>query len=72
MEKAKYIIFKDGSAEVFSKSEIHSWQAGGREVLSAGSVMLDENKSATEVFGESTTLGVKSRKEDLQILQGIS
>ena len=69
MEKQKYIIFKDGSVNIFDCGEIHSYMTGGKQVVSAGFVYLDAENNPTEVFGESTTLGVKSRKEDLKILQ---
>lgn len=59
----KYIIFKDNSVKVFSEHEIHSWVAGGKPVLSAG---FYEDGVA---FGQSTTLGVKSRPEDTEIIK---
>jgi hypothetical protein len=69
MEKQKYIVFKDGSVNIFDCGEIHSYMTGGKDVVSAGFVMVDSDNFPTEVFGESTILGVKSRKEDLKILQ---
>ncbi len=67
MEKKKYIIYKNGSVEVFDVREIHSWRAGSREVVSAGFVSL-ENGEYKMCFGESKTLGVKSRPEDINLL----
>lgn len=60
--KKKYIVFRDGTVKVFSKDEIHSWVAGGKEVVSAG--FYDGEKA----YGESTTLGVKSRPEDIDLI----
>ena len=65
----KYIVFKDGSVNIFDCGEIHSYMTGGKDVLSAGFVTVDEDNVPLEVFGESTTLGVKSRKQDLEVLR---
>lgn len=69
MNKEKYIVFKDGSVSIFDCSEIHSYMTEGEEVASAGFVVLDGDNVPQEVFGESTTLGAKSCKEDLEILK---
>lgn len=58
----KYIIFKDGRVDVFSKDKIHAFRADRADVLSAG--FWDGEKA----YGESTTLGVKSRPEDTNII----
>lgn len=62
MEIEKYIIFKNGFVDVFAKEKIHSWRADREEVISAG--FWDGEKA----FGESTTLGVKSRPEDTKLI----
>lgn len=59
----KYIIFKDNSIKVFDDKEIHFFMAEGEPVLSAG---FYDNGIA---FGQSTTLGVKSRPEDTEIIK---
>lgn len=70
MEVQKYIIFTDGSVNIFDKSEIHSFMTQGKDPLSAGFVELDEDNYPTKAYGESTTLGIKSRgNEDLMVLQ---
>ena len=66
-ERMKYIVFEDGSYKIFPCSEIHTFMTGGKEAVSAGFVTM-VNDSPTEVFGESTTLGVKSRPEDLTVI----
>lgn len=64
----KYIVFADGTTEVFDETEIHSWVAGAREVVSAGKCWGDDNM-VLRVGGESTTLGIKSRPEDVNHIQ---
>jgi len=64
--KQKYIVFKDGTATVFSTDSFHCYMTGGKEVLSAG--FYEDGKC----FGESTTLGVKSRLEDSEILANLA
>lgn len=67
--KRKYIIFKDGSVKVFDTDQIHSFMTGGKEVESAGFFISDDTGRPIEVYGESTTIGVKARKEDLPLLR---
>ena len=61
-EIQKYTIFKDGRVDIFSKNEIHCFRADRKNVISAG--FWDGEKA----YGESTTLGVKSRPEDTEII----
>jgi len=63
----KYIVFADGHVRVFPTTRIHSFMAGGDTVLSAG--FCDRTGNKIEVWGESTTLGKKSRPEDAEIIQ---
>lgn len=70
--KQKYIIFKDGSAKMFDCGSIHAYMTGGKDVVSAGFVDVDVDGFPMKVYGESTTLGVKSRKEDLKILEDLT
>ena len=64
----KYIIYKDGTAEIFECRQFHVYVAGRRTVRSAGFVDL-ENGIPVRAYGESTTLGIKTAEGDLQILK---
>ena len=59
----KYIVFADGNVKVFSVNEIHAFQTDGKDVVSAGFY------NGENTYGESTTLGVKSRPEDAQLIK---
>lgn len=66
----KYVILADGKVRVFPREEIHAYQAcgcpnsecGGR-AISAG--FWDGEKAS----GESTSIGVKSRPEDTELIK---
>lgn len=69
-ETQKYVILQDGEVKVFPTSRIHAYQACScpekdcpKRAVSAG--FWD----GEEVYGESTTLGLHSRKEDTDIIK---
>lgn len=69
MDKKKYIIFKNGSVKIFDCTQIHLHMSNGKEVISAGFLLLDQYNYPLQTFGGSLTLRVESRKEDLQIIR---
>ena len=67
----KYIIFSNGEPVVFSDAVGHNEVAGKRMVDSAGFCRIetfrnqwDDIVAKVSVWGESTSLGVKSHPED--------
>lgn len=72
MAKTKYIIFRRGvhslSALVFDEHLIHYdvARAIGYEAISAGFCQIIDDQF--RCYGESTSLGIKSRSEDESIL----
>ena len=77
MRTLKYIVKADGTGKVFDRSSIHAYQVctcpikdcPGRAV-SAGFVDIEDDGTA-RTYGESTTLGVKSRPEDIEIIRSL-
>jgi hypothetical protein len=67
MREGKYVIFTDGSARVFKKHYVHAWMAGGKPACSAGYFRRMNGK--VECYGESGTLGIKSREDDAEIIE---
>ncbi len=73
MNKAKYIIV-DGCAIVFSAAITHSDMAKGMKVESAGFVVFRPVKDEDDwivkatAFGESISLGIKSREIDSDLI----
>lgn len=74
----KYILFKDGRIRLFDHEQMHSNLAGDRNtVLSAGffnvaigyEPVLNDPFISVHVYGESTTLQIKSRPEDEKIIK---
>jgi len=68
----KYVIRADGTVKVFPRTSIHAYQVCGcpeedcpRRAVSAGFY----NTETGEAYGESTSIGVKSRPEDSQIIR---
>lgn len=71
----KYIIFSNGEPVVFSDAVGHNEVAGKRMVDSAGFCRIetfrnqwDDIVAKVSVWGESTSLGVKSHPEDAKII----
>lgn len=71
----KYIVFADNTAVVFAESSSHKFVAGDKMVRSAGFCRIetyrndfDDVRAKVSVYGESTTLGVKSEKEDAELI----
>lgn len=68
--KMKYLILQNDRAEapvVFSQLLSHHDIAGGKSVCSAGFCELDED-GRWMAYGQSTSLNVRSRPQDAQIL----
>lgn len=77
MRTLKYIVRADGTGKVFDKSAIHAFQVCGcpfpdclGRAVSAGFVDVEDSGEA-RTYGESTTLGVKSRPEDIEIIRDL-
>ncbi len=62
LPEGKYIVFKDGTAEVFDYNNIHKWVAAGRPVSSAGFFKIVDGKVVC--YGESDSLRVRSKPGD--------
>ena len=75
--KLKYIIvlskdfLQNESVIVFDPLLNHKDVAGTHQVVSAGFCRISENSGLLlfEVWGESVTLGIKSRKEDAVLIK---
>lgn len=74
----KYIIFENDLPIIFSESVGHKEVAGNKKVISAGFCRIetfrnqwDDVRANVCVWGESTTLGVKSSTEDAKIIEKI-
>lgn len=72
----KYIVFMDNTAVLLPKSASHNWIAGNKIVKSAGFCRIetyrndfDDVRAKVSVWGESTTLGVKSDPQDAELIK---
>jgi hypothetical protein len=63
----KYIIYEDGTVDLFIFDEYHSDQASTREPLRpvrAGTYMIDKDGEITVTDSGSSTLGIRSKSDD--------
>ena len=74
----KYIVFADNSAVIFPETTSHKFVAGDKLVISAGFCKIetyrnnfDDIRANVCVWGESTTLNVKSNPDDAKIIERI-
>lgn len=69
MQRGKYVIFEDDSAIAFPDYQVHATMAslkgGGKNVKSAG---FFTNVDGLRCYGESISIGVRSREGDEKIL----
>lgn len=68
LTSGKYIVFKDGTVEMFPVRQIHVLVANGRPVSSAGffSISIDGN---VKCYGGSDSLGISSHPDDTEIVR---
>lgn len=74
LTEGKYVVRADGTARVFERTGIHAYNACGcpepdckGRAVSAG--FFEVKDGVVRTFGESGTLGLKSRPEDAEIIK---
>jgi len=70
MNEEKYVICADGSVKVFPRTGIHAYQVCGCPVQDCpGRAVSAGFWDGEKAYGESTSIGVKSRPEDTEIIR---
>jgi hypothetical protein len=69
MDEWKYLVFTNGSARVFYKTDIHAAMVGDEDPRSAGYVRVKGGE--VECYGESQSLRLGVHPDDARVLAAL-
>lgn len=69
MTEGKYIIYEDGSTEIFPDYENHDTHAKHHDSIPVSAGLFSNWNGKLKTFGESMTLHLQSNDEDVKVIQ---